>query len=118
VAALAAVFAVAFLVVSRWLRPRRIQSIWRRSGVLARLAGVPPHGSDTPFEFGERLARALPPAAEPARELARQVTLAAYAPIGTAGGSRDAAAEAWAQLRGRLLRRLLDRAVRLGRRRA
>jgi hypothetical protein len=117
VAGLAVLLAVAFLVVSRWLRPRRTQSIWQRCGVLARLAGVPPKRSETPLEFGERLARALPPAAEPARELARQFTLAAYAPAGTPGAGGEGAADAWAALRGRLLRGLLGRLVRAIRRR-
>ena len=116
VAGLAAFLAAAFLVVSRWLRPRRIQSIWERFGVLARLAGVPPRRSETPLEFSERLARALPPAAEPARELARQFTLAAYAPAGTPGTGGEGAADAWAALRGRLLRGALGRLASLLRR--
>jgi transglutaminase-like putative cysteine protease len=92
------------LVASRWLRPRTVGGAWRRTGVLARLAGVSTRPGETPIEFGERLAVELPEAAAPARELASHFTVAAYAPIELAGGVRDAALSAWRELRPHLLR--------------
>jgi Transglutaminase-like superfamily/TgpA N-terminal domain/Domain of unknown function (DUF4129) len=96
--------AVLLLLVSRWLRPRSVGKAWRRAGTLAAMAGVPVRAGETPSEFGDRLALALPRAAAPARELAAQFTIAAYAPAETAEGSRSAALAAWRELRPHLLR--------------
>lgn len=92
------------LVASRWLRPGTVGGAWRRTGVLARLAGVGARPGETPIEFGERLAVELPEAAAPARELASHFTVAAYAPVELVGGVRDAALSAWRELRPHLLR--------------
>ena len=92
------------LVASRWLRPGTVGGAWKRTGMLARMAGVGGHPGETPLEFGERLAAELPEAAAPARELASHFAVAAYAPVELAGAVREAALSAWRELRPHLLR--------------
>lgn len=92
-----------------WLSPRTLRMRWRRTGRLARLAGVPPDRSESPLEFGDRLGRAVPAVAAPALALASAVTVAAYAPPGTGPAREGAAAEAWSALRAGLLRQALRR---------
>ncbi|MBO0746218.1 MAG: hypothetical protein J2P43_14455, partial [Candidatus Dormibacteraeota bacterium] len=57
-----------------------------------------------PLEFGGRLGRAVPGLAAPAEALAHEVTIAAYAPPGTAPLRPGTAADAWHTLRLGLLR--------------
>jgi hypothetical protein len=100
---------VAGLAISRYLRPRTVSAVWKRASLLSRLAGVNARASETPGEFGARLAREIPEAAKPARELAEGFAVAAYAPREVARGSRDRVIASWELLRPHLLRRLRSR---------
>lgn len=102
--------AVAVLAL-RWLRPSTLGATWRRTGRLARLAGVPVRRSESPLEFGRRLGEAVPGAAGAARALAGLVSAAAYGPPGTAPPSDGAMREAWALLRAHLLRAAVRRGL-------
>jgi hypothetical protein len=103
---LVAALAAAWFAVSRYLRPRTVSGVWRRTALLARLAGLPPQPGETPLEFGARLAREVPEAAGPARELADRFTVAAYAPRELAAGTRAAVLAVWDDLRPVLVRRV------------
>ena len=103
------VLAGLFLFLSRYLRPRSVVQVWRRLSLLCRLAGLPPASGDTPYEFGRRLAAALPEAALPIRALADNFAVAAYAPPHVAETRRAAIMELWQQLRPTLLRRVARR---------
>jgi hypothetical protein len=102
---LAAVVAI-WVAVSRYLRPRTVSGVWQRTALLTRLAGIGRRSSETPLEFGARLAGELPDAARPARELAQRFTVAAYAPGDLAAESRPAVLAVWEELRPALLRRV------------
>lgn len=102
---LAAVVAI-WVAVSRYLRPRTVSGVWQRTALLTRLAGIGRRSSETPLEFGARLAGELPNAARPARELAQRFTVAAYAPGDLAAESRPAVLAVWEELRPALLRRV------------
>lgn len=108
-AGLLLVLAAVWLAVSRYLRPSTVGGVWKRAGLLATLAGVGTRPSDTPLEFGSRLAREVPEAAGPAHELAENFAVAAYAPRDLAAGARSAVLSAWDDLRPLLLRRLRAR---------
>lgn len=95
-----------------WLRPRTLSATWRRTGRLARLAGIPVDRSESPLEFGGRLGRAVPRLAAPAQALAHEVTIAAYAPPGTEPPRPGRAADAWHTLRGGLLRHAIRQRLR------
>ncbi len=97
------------LAISRYLRPGSVGGVWRRTALLARLAGVAGLPGETPLEFGSRLGREIPEAAAPAGALADRFTVAAYAPREVAVTSREAVLEAWEQLRPLLLRRVQGR---------
>jgi hypothetical protein len=98
--------AAAWVVISRYLRPRTMNGIWRRVNLLTNLAGMGRHQSETPLEFGARLAREVPEAANPARELAQRFTVAAYAPREVAVEALAPALAVWEELRPVLLRRV------------
>jgi len=101
--------AATYLIVSRYLRPKTAGGVWKRTALLARLAGVRKQPGDTPHEFGRRLAREFPEAAGPARELAAGFAVAAYAPPPVARRSRDHVLEVWEALRPLLLQRVRQR---------
>jgi hypothetical protein len=108
VALLLAVVA-AWLTATRYLRPRTVSGVWKRTSFLSGLAGVRSKAGETPHEFGARLAREIPEAAKPARELAERFAVAAYAPRDLAAGSRTGVLAAWDELRPLLLRRVRGR---------
>lgn len=95
-----------------WLRPRTLSGMWRRTGRLARLAGVPADRSESPLEFGGRLGRAVPGLAAAAQTLAQEVTVAAYAPPGAEPSRPGTAAGSWRTLRLGLLRHAVLRRLR------
>ena len=99
----------AWVVTSRYLRPRTVSGVWKRTSMLSRMAGVRVQAGETPHEFGARLAREIPEAAKPARELADRFAVAAYAPRELAMASRAGVLAAWEELRPMLLRRLRGR---------
>jgi transglutaminase-like putative cysteine protease len=98
-----------FAAAARYLRPRTVMGVWRRTLVLARLAGADQRAGETPFELGRRLARSFPEASEPMRSLANGFVVAAYAPADLAGSARASVMEAWSALRPLLLRRVFAR---------
>ena len=101
-------------IASRYLRPRTVMGVWRRTLVLARLAGAAILPGETPLEMARRLSRVFPEMDAPVRALAGGFVVAAYAPPESAQGARTNVMEAWAQLRPLMLKRL---AGRFGRRR-
>jgi transglutaminase-like putative cysteine protease len=103
------VVVLVWVVVTRYLRPRTVSGVWKRTSLLSRLAGVQTQSGETPHEFGARLAREIPEAAKPARELAERFAMAAYAPRDVAMSSRTGVLAAWDELRPMLLRRLRGR---------
>ncbi|MBJ7599960.1 transglutaminase domain-containing protein [Candidatus Nephthysia bennettiae] len=105
-AALLVLVAAAWVGVSRYLRPRTVNGVWRRVTLLTSLAGLSRRDSETPLEFGARLAREVPEAARPARELAQRFTVAAYAPREVAVEALAPALSVWEELRPALLRRV------------
>ena len=107
--ALALLIAGIWLFVSRYLRPRTVSGVWRRTSLLSGLAGVKSRAGETPIEFGARLAREMPEAATPARELAQNFAVAAYAPRDVAAATRTPVMAAWEELRPLLLRRVRGR---------
>ena len=98
-----------WVLVSRYLRPKTVHAVWKRTGVLSTLAGVRSRASETPLEFGARLGKEIPEAATPARQLAESFAVAAYAPRELAPSTRGAVLSAWEELRPLLLRRLRAR---------
>src|SRR5216683_1985660 len=109
VAIVIALLLVMFAAVARYLRPRTVMGVWRRTLVLARLAGADQRIGETPFELGRRLARTFPEASEPMRSLINGFVVAAYAPADVAGSARASVMEAWSALRPLLLRRAFTR---------
>jgi len=100
---------VLFAAVARYLRPRTVMGVWRRTLVLARLAGADQRPGETPFELGRRLAWSFPEASDPVRTLTDGFVVAAYAPPDVARSARASIMEAWSALRPLLLRRALAR---------
>jgi hypothetical protein len=109
VAIVIALLLVMFAAAARYLRPRTVMGVWRRTLVLARLAGADQRIGETPFELGRRLARTFPEASEPMRSLINGFVVAAYAPADVAGSARASVMEAWSALRPLLLRRAFTR---------
>jgi len=97
------------VVVSRYLRPRSVMAVWKRTLALARLAGAERRPGETPLELGRRIRRTFPETAEPISALADGFVVAAYAPPEVAATSRSSVMEAWSNLRPMLLRRVLAR---------
>jgi transglutaminase-like putative cysteine protease len=106
---LLAILLVLAAVTARYLRPRTVMGVWKRTLILARLAGAQIAGAETPFELGRRLARAFPEAASPVGDLANGFVVAAYAPPDLAQSSRVSVMEAWTTLRPLMLRRVVAR---------
>ncbi len=97
------------VVISRYLRPRSVMAVWKRTLALARLAGAERRPGETPLELGRRIRRTFPETAEPISALADGFVVAAYAPPEVASTSRSSVMEAWSNLRPMLLRRVLAR---------
>ena len=104
-----AILLILFAAAARYLRPRTVMMVWKRTLVLARLAGAERRTGETPFEVGRRLAQAFPEASGPVRALADGFVVSAYAPPDLAGSTRTSVMEAWAALRPLLLRRVASR---------
>jgi len=104
-----AVLLLLFAMAARYLRPRTVMGVWRRTLVLARLAGADQRAGETPHELGRRLAGTFPEASEPMRALASGFVVAAYAPPEVARSARASVMEAWSALRPFMLRRVLAR---------
>ena len=94
---------------ARYLRPRTVMGVWRRTLVLARLAGAEVQPGETPLELSRRLARVFPEAAGAIRALAGGFVVAAYAPPDVAESTRTSVMEAWSSLRPLMLRRVAGR---------
>jgi transglutaminase-like putative cysteine protease len=93
----------------RYLRPRTVMAVWKRTLTLTELAGARGRPGETPLELGRRLQRTFPEAAEPAAALASGFVVAAYAPPDIASTARGSVMEAWTALRPMLLRRVFRR---------
>jgi hypothetical protein len=104
-----AVLLVLFATAARYLRPRSVMGVWRRTLLLARLAGADQRAGETPYELGRRLVGSFPEAAEPMRSLTNGFVVAAYAPPDVARSTRASVLEAWSALRPLLLRRAFGR---------
>ncbi len=101
--------AVGLFLTSRYLRPHTAGQVWRRLGVLSRLAGVDGPAGETPSETGRRLAAAYPEAARPIRELTDSFAVAAYGPAEIARRRAPEVVERWVEIRPHLVRRLVER---------
>ena len=104
-----AVLLVLFAAAARYLRPRSVMMVWKRTLILARLAGAERRVGETPYELGRRLAQTFPEASGPVRSLADGFVVSAYAPPDLAGKARTSVMEAWTALRPMLLRRMASR---------
>ncbi len=93
----------------RYLRPRSVMAVWKRTVTLAGLAGAERRPGETPLELGRRLRGTFPEAAAPVDALTSAFAVAAYAPDEVASGARPSVMEAWTELRPLLLRRVLSR---------
>src|SRR5206468_3963243 len=76
------------VVLSRYLRPRTVTTVWKRMLTLASLAGARRRPGETPLELGRRLQRTFPEAAQPVGQLASGFVVPAYAPPAAAATSR------------------------------
>jgi transglutaminase-like putative cysteine protease len=95
--------------VARYLRPRTVMGVWKRTIAMSELAGAKRRPGETPLELGRRLQRTFPEASEPVGALAGGFMVAAYAPEDVAAASRPGVMEAWSALRPLLVRRALAR---------
>ena len=109
VGVLLALLLILAAVVARYLRPRTVMGVWKRTLVLARLAGADVQTGETPLELSRRLARVFPEAAPSVRALAGGFVVAAYAPADLAQSTRASVMEAWSSLRPLMLRRVAGR---------
>ena len=109
VGVLLALFLLLGAAVARYLRPRTVMGVWKRTIALSELAGAKRRTGETPLELGRRLQRTFPEASEPVGALAGGFVLAAYAPEDVAAGSRSTVLEAWSALRPLLVRRVFAR---------
>jgi len=98
-----------FAAGAHYLRPRTVMGVWRRTLVLARLAGADQRPGETPFETGRRLSSSFPEASDAMRSLTNGFVVAAYAPQDVARSARASVMEAWSALRPLLLRRAFGR---------
>src|SRR5947209_15284139 len=57
-----AVLLLLFATAARYLRPRSVMGVWRRTLLLARLAGADQRAGETPYEMGRRLVGSFPEA--------------------------------------------------------
>jgi hypothetical protein len=106
---LLAIVLVVFAAAARYLRPRSVSLVWKRTLTLARLAGAERRSGETPLELARRLASKFPEASEPVGSLAEGFVVSAYAPPDLAPSARASVLEAWAALRPMLLRRVFSR---------
>lgn len=104
-----AILLLLFAAAARYLRPRTVMGVWRRTMVLARLAGADQRSGETPYETGRRLSSTFPETVEPMRSLTNGFVVAAYAPQDVARSARASVMEAWSALRPLLLRRAFGR---------
>ncbi|HET6309777.1 MAG TPA: transglutaminase domain-containing protein [Candidatus Nitrosotalea sp.] len=95
--------------VARYLRPRSVMGVWKRTLALSQLAGAKRRPGETPLELGRRLQQRFPEASEPVGALAGGFAIAAYAPHDEAASARSSVMEAWSTLRPMLVRRVLAR---------
>jgi hypothetical protein len=109
VAVLFAIVLVLLAGIARYLRPRSVMGVWKRTLALAALAGANRRQGETPHELGRRLQQRFPEASEPVRALAGGFAIAAYAPREEAASARSSVMEAWSLLRPLLVRRVLGR---------
>jgi transglutaminase-like putative cysteine protease len=109
VAVLLAVMLLLLAATVRYLRPRTIAAVWKRTLTLARWAGAESRSGETPLELGRRLQRTFPEASEPVAALAGGFTIAAYAPPDLAQSAGSSVMEAWTALRPLLIRRVFAR---------
>jgi transglutaminase-like putative cysteine protease len=96
-------------LIARYLRPRTVAGAWKRTLVLARLAGADVQAGETPLELSRRLSRVFPEAAPSVRALAGGFVVAAYAPSDLAQSTRSSVMEAWTSLRPLMLKRVAGR---------
>ena len=96
-------------VAVRYLRPRTVAAVWKRTVNLAHLAGAERRPGETPLELGRRLQRTFPEAATPVGSLTSGFVVAAYAPPDEATATRASVMDAWTELRPILLRRVFAR---------
>ncbi|MDQ2923795.1 MAG: DUF3488 and transglutaminase-like domain-containing protein [Candidatus Dormibacteraeota bacterium] len=106
---LLAVLLLLLAAVARYLRPRSVQGVWKRTLTLSELAGAKRRPGETPLELGRRLQVSFPEAREAAGALAGGFAVAAYAPRELAASTRASVMEAWSALRPMLVRRVLAR---------
>jgi transglutaminase-like putative cysteine protease len=95
--------------VARYLRPRTVMGVWKRTIAMSELAGAKRRPGETPLELGRRLQRSFPEASEPVGALTGGFMVAAYAPEDVAASTRPSVMEAWSALRPLLVRRVLAR---------
>ena len=98
-----------FFLVSRYLRPRTPGQVWKRLGVLSRLAGARGPTGETPSESGRRLAAVFPEASSPLRDLTDSFVVTVYAPAEVGRARSAEVVERWGQVRPHLVRRVVDR---------
>ena len=101
--------AIAFVAVSRYLRPATVAGVWARTLLLVRAAGLPGPAGETPHEFGTRVADEFPETGSHIRLLAGDFAIAAYAPPRLAAGRRTSVLATWESLRPLLVHRVLHR---------
>jgi transglutaminase-like putative cysteine protease len=104
-----AIVLVLLAAVARYLRPRTVMGVWKRTLALAEMAGAKRRPGETPLELGRRLQQRFPEASEPVGALAGGFVVAAYAPDDVAASARSSVMEAWSALRPLLVRRVLKR---------
>jgi hypothetical protein len=104
-----AIVLVLLAAIARYLRPRTVMGVWKRTLALAEMAGAKRRPGETPLELGRRLQQRFPEASEPVGALAGGFVVAAYAPDEVAASARSSVMEAWSALRPLLVRRVLKR---------
>ncbi|GAC1474333.1 MAG: hypothetical protein PVS3B2_04090 [Candidatus Dormibacteraceae bacterium] len=109
VAVLFAIVLVLVAGVARYLRPRSVMGVWKRTLALASLAGAKIRPGETPLELGRRMQQRFPEASGPVGAVAAGFAVAAYAPRDEAATARSSVMEAWSALRPFLVRRVLAR---------
>jgi transglutaminase-like putative cysteine protease len=109
VGALLAFVLVLLAAGARYLRPRSVALAWKRTLILARLAGAERRPGETPIELARRIASRFPETSDAMRSLADGFVIAAYAPPELAPSARASVLETWAVLRPLLLRRVASR---------
>ncbi len=98
---LAALALLGAILLRLYLRVHDVRRIWRRVLVLGERYQVPARPGDTPLEFGERLARAVPSVGAAVRDLARLYTRHRFRRGGLTGAEEGQLQVAWAEVRRR-----------------